>query len=95
MFLPGTLSDGFELRIDDAPVPGIEKVERPDVLSVFSAFPEAIASGFRFHLAEGSTPERFRTIDVYAMRGSARIARMSTLAIPAFTDGMLRRKPGG
>jgi SAM-dependent methyltransferase len=88
MFLPGALSDGFELRIDDVPVAGIEKVERRDVLSVFPAFPEAIASGFYFHLAERSTPGRSRTIDVYATRGSARIARMSILAIPAFADGI-------
>ena len=88
MFLPGALGDGFELRIDDVPVPGIEKVERHDVLNVFPVFPEAIASGFQFRLAEGSTPDRFRTLDVYAMRGSDRIARMSILAIRAFADGI-------
>jgi SAM-dependent methyltransferase len=88
MFLPGALSDGFELRIDDVSVPGIEKVERHDVLNVFPVFPEAIASGFRFHLAEGSTPDRFRTVDVYAMRGPERIARMSILTIRGFTDGI-------
>jgi SAM-dependent methyltransferase len=88
MFLPGALSDGFELRIDDVPVPGIEKVARPDVLSAFPAFPEAIASGFHFHLPQDSPLDRFRTIDVYAMRGSARLARMSILAIRGFSDGV-------
>ncbi len=89
MFVPGSLSDGFELWIDGAPVPGIEKVDRHDVLRVFRAFPEAVGSGFRFHRTETfDDPERLRCIDVYAMRGSARIARMSTLAIPGFADGV-------
>jgi SAM-dependent methyltransferase len=88
MFVPGLSSDGFELWIDDAPVPGIERVDRSDVLDAFRAFPEAIASGFRFHRAEAFGPDRFRRVDVYATSRSARVARMSTLAIPGFADGM-------